>query len=146
MVLGNSIKGGKIKRGPLAASLLRAFQVSEMLSHDFRQRCQVDAKINRTVRFDLFQSHPPQLHRSRWNSLLPLKIASRDLNDALVKSAIVAVLFQPNFLKRLVTLEKQFLIEFINAFLQARIFLSFHDVSRRYILIPQRATRTDDTD
>ncbi len=109
-----------------------------MLFYDFGQRGHVDSKINRTVRFDLFQSHPPQLHRPRCNSLLPLEIAGRDLNDALVKSAILAVLFQPKFLKRLVTLKKQLLIEFIDALLQARIFLSFHEFSRRYIVVSGR--------
>jgi hypothetical protein len=44
-----------------------------------------------------------------------------------------------------VTLEKQLLVELVYAFLQAGIFLSFHD-SRRHYIVRLRATRTHGTD
>ena len=90
--------------------------------------------MNRTVRFDLFQSHTPQLERSGRNVLLPFEVARRDLNYALVKAPIFAVLLQPDFLECFMTLEKKLLVELINALLQAWILLSFHGSLARYIV------------
>lgn len=90
--------------------------------------------MHRAVRLDLFQAHPPQLERSGRDALLPLEITGGDLDYALIKTTIFAVIFQPDFLECFVAFEKQLLVELIDAFLQPRILLTFHDSVARYIV------------
>ena len=120
------MKGRNIEGRRIAARLLRSFQFLKINPDGFGQRSDVDPEVNRSVGRDFFQSHTPQLDRARRNSLLPLEISGGDLNDPLVKKAILAMIFQPDFFERLVALEEELLIELVDAFLQARIVLGSH--------------------
>lgn len=77
--------------------------------------------MRRAVGLELFQSGAPELDRADEHALLQLIVAGGDLDDALIKKPVFAVIFEPDFFERLVALEEKPAVELFNAFIEARV-------------------------
>src|SRR5207237_8357350 len=95
--------------------LVRALQFLPVRRYGRNYRLHVDGEVNWTIALDFCQSGAPELDGAHRHTSLPFEVAGGDLNDRLIKNSVFAVVLQPNFLERLVTLEKEFLIELVDA-------------------------------
>src|SRR5215470_2754654 len=85
--------------------------------------------MNQAIGLDFLQPGAPKLDRARRYSLLPFEISRCDLNDSLVKLAVLSVIFQPDLFQCFMTFEEQLLIEFLDTFEKTRIVFCFHSCS-----------------